>query len=172
VDPTQSLAVILLHEAGHFEYGDAGLYGEPVAINKDSLPVQLNESKNKELRADRFAGDQIRSASKSSGHRQKTAMDLSLCLINAGWNLFHHRLIDNFGATTLRLPSAFGDRNYSHPNLELRLLIINYAASHQEAALQLLQDFLDKRSQSESNVRVLFRLTSPTPAERSQHPTP
>jgi hypothetical protein len=68
-------------------------------------------------------------------------------------------------------PSAFGDRNYSHPNLELGLLVINYAASHQEAALQLLGDFLDKRSQLESNDRVLFRLTSPTPAERSQHPT-
>ena len=79
--------VILLHEAGHFEFGDAGQYGDPVAINKDTLPVQLDEGKNKELRADRFAGDQIRSASKSSGQRQTAAMDMSLCLMNAGWNL-------------------------------------------------------------------------------------
>jgi hypothetical protein len=97
-------------------------------------------------------------------------MDLSLCLMNAGWNLLQHRLIENFGATTLRLPSAFGDRNYSHPNLELRLLVINYAASHEASALQLLQDFLDKRSRSESTDRVLFRLTSPTPPKRGPHP--
>src|ERR1700733_10682399 len=54
VDQADVLAIILLHEAGHFRFGDAGEYGSPVAVTSDSLPLELSEDKNKELRADRF----------------------------------------------------------------------------------------------------------------------
>jgi hypothetical protein len=168
VDQIDALAVILLHEAGHFRFGDAGEYGTPVPVSSDTLPIQVGEDKNKELRADRLAGDQIRAASASSGERQRIALGILLSLANVGWNLFQHRLIGNFGATTLNLPSAFGDLNYSHPNLELRFLIINYTATRQATSLQLLQNFLDGRRRSETTSGVLYRRSQSVPGQQNQ----
>ena len=168
VDQTEALTVILLHEAGHFRFGDAGEYGTPVPVNADTLPVQVGEDKNKELRADRFAGDQIRGAVASTGERQRIALSLLLSLTNVGWDLFRHRLIDNFAATTLNLPSAFGDLNYSHPNLELRFLIINYTATRHATSLQLLQNFLDGRKSSETTSGVLYRRSQSVTGQENQ----
>ncbi len=156
VNATDALALVLLHEAGHFHYGDAGDYAKPQPLNIDTLVRDLNEGKSKELRADQFAGDLIRTAQLAAPPRGTDAADLSLALLNASWNLLHSRLIGNFGATGLRLPSAFGDLNDSHPNLELRFLVMQYVVTRSQVALENLKMFLDLRAAGRADRGILF----------------
>src|SRR5208283_2137811 len=64
-DAASFVAVMLLHEAGHLHYGDAGNYSafeEDTNGGHKSLNVDKSKEKEIEFRADRFAADQLKQA--------------------------------------------------------------------------------------------------------------
>ena len=156
IDPTDATALILLHEAGHFRYGDAGDFAPSAPLQLDTLVEDLNNDKSKELRADRYAGELIRAAEADPPPRITTALDLSLCLTHISWNLLHGRLIGNFGATTLSSPKVFRDNGDSHPNLELRFLVLQYSVTRQEIALANVREFLGHRREATEGGGILY----------------
>ena len=148
VPAEDALAIVLLHELGHFHNGDAGHYSPPVLITADELPVALAAAKSTELRADKFAGEQLAAASQAADARLVAALPVVVALDHITWNLEKVRLVDHLGATELGLASVLGDPGYSHPNLELRFLVIAYVSAPdrlKSRALQLVATFLDGR---------------------------
>lgn len=134
------LTLMLLHEAGHLVHGDAGAYDvtgvQTTGYNRDDTA-----QKRAEVRADDFAVDAIVKLRDAGSTR---AMMLEVHLMSFGYNLLKERLIDNFGATGLRAPSAFWDGSDTHPNLELRILTMLARLSPQMYEAQL-DDFIERR---------------------------
>jgi hypothetical protein len=156
LDPGDALAVILLHEVGHIE---PGTVPDTPAIT--ALLVSLGSGKQDEMRADAFAAQQIAGASKRNWDPTQAAFHVSLALSHISWNLQADRMLNNFGATSLNLPSAFNEKGQSHPNLELRFLAINYLVHPDQASLDLLNSFLDARAHPGGG--VLFQRSPGTP---------
>ncbi|MBY5416419.1 hypothetical protein [Rhizobium leguminosarum] len=157
IDYADALAFMLLHEVGHVEHGDAGLF-EAVTV----APAHFDNSDEtkKEEEADRFAVDAIVAAAEPTGKDVSgflAATSIQMALSKLSWNLSAIRLLDNFGATELALPSVFGDLSYSHPNLELRILTVNYLLHANETSRQLLDQFLERRAKAREGDGVLFR---------------
>jgi hypothetical protein len=149
VPAEDALALMLLHEAGHLAAGDTSSYREPVSSTVEELTDTLNVSKNHELRADVFAVDALRAAG-TPGQPMKpfmAASDLEIMLAKISWNLATRRLLDDFAANALRERRLFLDHGYSHPNFELRFLIMNYRLQPTATAKSLLSDFIEGRQQ-------------------------
>ena len=127
---------MLLHEAGHLAAGDAGSYTPPVPMSIDDLTDTLNIPKSRELRADAFAVDAVRAAVIPGQRTERftAATGLELALTKISWNLATRRLLDEFAANALRERRLFLDHGYSHPNFELRLLVMNCPCLHPRRA--------------------------------------
>jgi hypothetical protein len=138
LEPADALAIILLHEVGHIQKG-----GLPQSPPIDTLLASLGPGKQEEMRADAFAAGQIAAAFKRKWDRGMAAFRLTQALSQISWNLQAHRMLNNFGATSLRLSKVFSETGYSHPNLELRFLVINYLVNPSKLQLDLLTSFLD-----------------------------
>lgn len=152
VDAEHALTLMLLHEAGHVAARDRGSYTPPVRLSVGELTAADSDEKSRELNADQFAVDAIRAAA-TPGQPMKrflAASNLQLALTSISWNLASRRFLDHFGATALRERKLFLDNGYSHPNFELRFLIMNYRLRPSEEARRLLNDFLDIRQQPSS----------------------
>ncbi|WP_257169611.1 hypothetical protein [Bradyrhizobium sp. SRS-191] len=153
VDPGALLAYMLLHEIGHFiDRDESGAMSAPGGVG--SLNRDDTAQKDRETAADRFAATSLKDALQSSGARGLSAGEVTMALSNLSWNLSAHRLLDDFGATSLGKPQAFWDRGYSHPNIELRILTVNALVSGSDVAQQLPDDFLNRRKQGPT---ILFR---------------
>jgi hypothetical protein len=139
------LAVILLHEIGHVVNGDVGSYigGEP--LSKETLNSQSTPSKNRELAADRFAASQLKQAMKTGATipRFSAGMKVASSLVLLNFDVFSKRLLKHFGDQT---NAAYLDSGYSHPNFELRLLIVLNEISPTPKSQALIEDFLGQRS--------------------------
>lgn len=141
LEPGDALAIILLHEVGHIQ--PAGLPDNPAIAE---LLDTLGSGKQEEMRADAFAAGQIAASSKRRWDPSMSAYHVSMALSHISWNLQANRMLNNFGATSLNLPSAFSEKGLSHPNLELRFLAINYLVQPGKPALDLLNAFLYARA--------------------------
>ena len=141
LEPGDALAIILLHEVGHIQ--PAAVPDNP-AIS--ALVASLGSGKQEEMRADAFAAGQIAGASSRKWDKTMAPYHLGMALSKISWNLLAVRMVNNFGATSLNLPSAFNEKGQSHPNLELRFLVINYLVHPDKASLDLLNAFLDARA--------------------------
>jgi hypothetical protein len=141
LEPGDALAIILLHEVGHIQ--PAGLPDNPAIA---TLLGSLGSGKQEEKRADAFAAGQIAASSRRKWDPTMAAFHVSMALYHIIWNLQANRMLNNFGATSLNLPSAFNEKGLSHPNLELRFLAINYLVHPDKAALDLLNAFLYARA--------------------------
>lgn len=147
VNLSKFLAIILLHEVGHLHFGDTGSYTGVGDVTVSGLNRVDNFGKDAELRADLFAAEQIREAGNIGSNEFALGMYMRLTLSNIQSNVFRQRMFgDNFGSTTLRSPKVFWDKGYSHPNFELRLLIICYAVFQDTQTREALEDFLDRRN--------------------------
>lgn len=155
IDQGALLAYMLLHEIGHFVDGDVdGAMSSPAPGGVGSLNRDDTAQKDREAAADRFAAASLKEALQSGGARGVSAGEVTMALSNLSWNLSAHRLLDDFGATSLAKPQAFWDTGYSHPNIELRVLTVNALVSGSDAAKQLLDEFRDRRKQGPT---ILFR---------------
>jgi hypothetical protein len=110
-----------------------------------ALLGSLGPGKQEETRADAFAAGQIAGSTKRKWDPAMSAYHVSMALSHISWNLQANRMMNNFGATSLNLPSAFNEKCLSHPNLELRFLAINYLVQPGKPALDLLNAFLYAR---------------------------
>lgn len=140
LDPERLLTICLLHECGHLFYGD---FGAALDAAVDEFNDAATPEKDLELRADMFAADQIRAAMTEhfpSGRFTGAAM-LSVELQTVSFNLTGKRAIDNFGKSTLRPREVFLDDSYTHPNLELRMLLINHFIAPSEQSAALVEEF-------------------------------
>jgi hypothetical protein len=145
VDPANVLAFMLLHEVGHIIHGDPGQF-EDAETTAASNTVQT-EQKERESKADRFAIEQVAAAAddRNSVDGWLAAMRMELALSDLSWNMAALRFLDHFGATSLCSSAVFSDAGYTHPNFELRLLVVNDILVHKAASKQLLQDFIGCR---------------------------
>jgi hypothetical protein len=146
----QLLAITLLHEAGHiFHKHWGGMNGGEVTTDR-KFGVEETDEKKREFDADRFAAAQIKSGMAVGGDlmRFTASMKLAVTLTTVSANLTFQRLMDNFGATTLELPSAFWDAGWSHPNFEYRFLRINYEINPSKENQQLLDGFEKARKRA------------------------
>jgi hypothetical protein len=155
LEPGDALVIILLHEVGHIQ--SAALPDNP-AIS--ALVASLGSGKQEEMRADAFAAGQIAAASRRKWDPTMAAYHVNMALSHISWNLQADRMLNNFGATSLNLPSAFNEKGLSHPNLELRFLAINYLVHPDKTSLDLLNTFLDARAHPGG---VLFQRNTSAP---------
>lgn len=151
----QLLAILLLHEAGHIhiKHGPAFVPGE----NRLVLNEAESDAKTQEIDADRFAAHQIRDALAEPfpSPRMPSAASLALLLPTVSFNLMGNRTIDNFGISATNPRAAFWDASYSHPNTELRFLVINHELRPSASSQQLIDSFLEGRSRGRKDQPVL-----------------
>jgi hypothetical protein len=95
-------------------------------------------------------------------------------LSHISWNLQANRMLNNFGATSLNLPNAFNEKGLSHPNLELRFLVINYLVHPDKTSLDLLNTFVYARGHPVLSPRISKALSIPYIHDGTQaiHPRP
>jgi hypothetical protein len=134
VDVANLVAYMLLHETGHIVHGDSldnRKDSSGISSKRSSLNLEPTAEKDREIAADRFAADAIRTATTEKGtDRAIAASKVALTLSEFSFNFVEHRLLDNFGGTEVHAPGLFWDPGLSHPNLEWRILSVNDAISN------------------------------------------
>lgn len=155
----ESLALILLHETGHVHYRDDDTRSAGGYISLQIIDQLSSRTQNKELRADFFATSQIHKALTTKVGRSPASVDrfvagttLSMVCNDISWNLSSERMLGHFAADALHYRKLYQDRGYTHPNIELRFLIINYKLHSNPAARKLLQDFITWRTHKSNGV--------------------
>ena len=146
IDIKNICVVMLLHELGHIVNGDVGSFLE----EDQEFNRKETIAKEKELKADIFAASQIKKALDPNNNHSHSldATWISFAVTKLTWNLQKERMVDNFGATA----SVLWDKSYTHPNLELRFLIINNEITGLEESKDLVEDFLKRRNNVEEIV--------------------
>ncbi|HEY4641740.1 MAG TPA: hypothetical protein VII75_10380 [Thermoanaerobaculia bacterium] len=161
VPPEQLLALMLLHETGHLANHDGGSYTPPSRLALDDVTATMNVDKSRELRADAHAIRAIREAFTPGQPMPRflAAGDLVRAVANISWNLSSRRAIDDFAANALRDQRLFLDEGYTHPNFELRFLIMNDQLQSTPESRALLADFVAGR-QSTATPKSLLGIPS------------
>jgi hypothetical protein len=138
------LAVILLHEVGHIIDGDAGRYSPADEVDWDSVNNEDSISKSRELQADAFAAGAIK--------RQlllrpppPAANRLREALTRASVERGRERPVAPFGQFPVSPTRLYWDAGYSHPNFDLRLLIMLNMIDENEQSRRKLSDFVSLR---------------------------
>jgi hypothetical protein len=152
VAPGAALALILLHELGHVD--------ELASVESDPSMQALvrilgSRRGDREVAADVYAAKQLKAAQGASALAMAAALEITLAAGHISWNLLANRLIDHFGATTLRSGAVFGDKELSHPNMELRFLIVQYVLTPTDTSRMLLEQFVAARENPGAG--ILFR---------------
>ncbi|HYO66324.1 MAG TPA: hypothetical protein VEU33_09600 [Archangium sp.] len=153
------LVFALLHEAGHLYYNDPGSFteGEPstkrviaMVIDPDDInnPQVLQE--NPELRADLFAVQQLKASMKAPmwSDKYEEGSSMMLLLYQLPLHIAAARLVNNLGALGESRAALFRDTSYTHPNLELRMLLLSCMDAPQPKSTtcgELLKEFLEER---------------------------
>ena len=148
------LGIILLHELGHFTLGISGSFDENVSENsveKSMLgeqdmgtePEIMTSQKRLELKVDSLAVEFVKKGIKiTDGNCFSTCMSIQLAINGAEYMLFGKRVIENFGSTA---PNLIRDKNWTHPNLELRLAFMNYYLNPTLEKQSQIDDYLYQR---------------------------
>ena len=129
------LGIILLHELSHYALGVSGSFDENKEnkqVGKSQLgdqnmwtePEILTAQKRLELKVDSLAVEMVKQGIKiTDGNCFNVCMSIQLAINGAEFMLFGKRIIENFGS---KIPKLIRDKNWTHPNLELRLAFMNY----------------------------------------------
>lgn len=149
------LATMLLHEVGHIHFGDSGSYTTPASLTSVDLSSKASQPINPEVRADRYAVEQIHKALLSDdlrpflnlGSGRWSVASRLLFVINIAVNTYdYHNDPWGYLNNQPRL-NLFASKGYSHLDINLRLLLMLYQlepSSITKAKLkQLLGDKLD-----------------------------
>lgn len=171
------IALLLLHELGHIRHLDRGSFedasGAPVPrqeINLDDYNLVPTESKFIEARADRFVANLVARAGEAEGPRKAASARFSYEIERIVVNFVAERGIEEFLGNGEE--KIYWDHGYSHPNLQLRLLIINYLINPSEYGARVLQSFLEKVDNKPSiNIPNLEGRFRETPQIQSQSDT-
>jgi hypothetical protein len=134
-----ALTLIVLHEVGHIVNGDAGSFVESEFPPWDEITGSLGDAKNRELKADFFAVEQINKA------RQRS-FPVTILPLGA-------RIAAFVGSSSFRTGmsqastdiSIYRDKGSTHPNFYLRLLIMSNKLYPNPFSADLLRSFVEKR---------------------------
>jgi hypothetical protein len=141
------LALILLHELGHLNNGDSTSYTNPGIIDWNSKVFERQLKDNQEYKADMFAIRQIQSW-KTASRISKVFLGLTPDYLSGD---FYRALA--YGRTEFevnrdilgyspgkRHSLNFQPNKYSHPNLYLRFLLMNYALSKDSDIIKTIRE--------------------------------
>ncbi|MGH9929696.1 MAG: hypothetical protein ACREA9_10800 [Pyrinomonadaceae bacterium] len=130
-----SLAVMLLHEMGHLVYGDSGSYSAPASFSADELDQPSQTIQNKEIRADKFATEQIING-RSAGAKPVAEAVLAVSndvivgdMLRSVKSAVSSYEVDKdaWGIFDGKVKSVLLSNNsYSHPNLFIRFQVMDY----------------------------------------------
>lgn len=145
LDDKYVLVFMLLHEAGHLSKSTAAAgfaNGQLTELNIEPSRAKANEED-----ADEFAAEVVRiPMQRNAPSNAKTeAISVAMELGTLSWNMQAHRSLDEFGATAVGKRSVFFDKNLTHPNLDWRVLRMNYLVHGTPASKSLLDSFEDAR---------------------------
>jgi ankyrin repeat protein len=148
VDVVNILTICLLHEAGHLVNRDSDVHfgsDRPHGFNAEDTP-----RKNIELRADRFAAEQLREAMapSPSEYRYEVATMVATFLLEWPVDLSVRRLEERIEHSTDNSADMYLDQSYTHPNLELRLLIMNRYCFPDASGHGVVDQFLVRRKEA------------------------
>ncbi|UZS00084.1 hypothetical protein [Chondrinema litorale] len=144
VYPEYLLCLLLLHEVGHINYHDYGLFFD----DSSTLNTQMTLAKEMELRADRFAANCIKKKIDNYGPCMLDASMISMSISSMSWNLSMNRIVYHWSDIT---NSKMYDQSYSHPNLELRFLVLANEFTNSVDSVDsndLIEDFLKRRQEN------------------------
>jgi hypothetical protein len=151
------VATIFLHEIGHLYYGDSGSYTAPAYFKKDDLASPSKNIINKEVRADKFAVEQITNAFENKPTEDFVRDSAGITNNFIAWDMLrtifaaargHEIENDPFGIFDGKLkPTILSSSSYSHPNIYLRLYIMEYLLSKEKSVE--LQENIDFNKREE-----------------------
>jgi len=141
VDEKFALAFMLLHEVGHIAHHDYASYDD---VHKTHI-YNLDDTaqKKRESSADEFAARTLVVAANNKRDFKgwASALDVEMTLTKLSWNLSVIRELHNFGATPLCSKFVFADDGMTHPNYELRILVVSDIILHTPTSRDLLKAF-------------------------------
>ena len=139
------LTIVLLHEVGHLEAGNAAVAFKGGEISQ--LNIDPSEEKRNERKADEFAAELLRYAAhaKPVNMRSIEANFVVNELSKLSWNMQAFRSLDEFGAFAIGKPSVFFDQGFDHPNMALRVLRMNHLIVGTPETRALLESFEEAR---------------------------
>jgi hypothetical protein len=144
LDMPALVAFFLLHEVGHI-HAEHYKRGKSASISTSELNNTTTEAKGRELKADEYAASVIVAANTESAFDNAARFNawfrLTMMITACDWNLWTIRMLDNPGTTILRDPRVLWDRGYSHPNLELRFIIISHLMNPTDESKKQLEEF-------------------------------
>ncbi len=151
LDVPRLLAFMLLHEVGHIAKNSNGMEFENGELSE--LNVEPSIAKLQEQDADEFATKIVIDAKVKMPPSSISieANWISAAMVTLSWNMQAHRSIDEFGATAMGKQSVFFDPNFSHPNLDWRILYSNYLIQGTPEAKALLNSFEEARHRGEGH---------------------
>lgn len=138
------VAAMLLHEAGHIVNHDTGSNTGSEAFSLGDLNNDNTSQKKRELLADKFAATQIRIGMQDIKNIERSFACRKMALNLSGFNfrLQSQWLLNNFGDMT---PKRYWDHGYSHPNYQLRSMIIMHEIMPTDASRKLIEEFEENR---------------------------
>jgi hypothetical protein len=96
-----------------------------------------------ELKVDSIAVQLVKKGVKiTDGNCFSVCMSIQLAISGAEFILFGKRLLENFGSGT---PKLIRDKNWTHPNIELRLAFMNYYLNPTPEKQSQIDDYLYQR---------------------------
>ncbi len=139
VDPVGLLMLVLLHEAGHIAEGHDGSSFDGL---RNALNIDETLRKKEEIAADAFGARLIKMACNPSQppDRFLNGMKLSSELAVVAHNLTAYRFAENPFSTALGKPEVLWDEGYSHPNIEVRVLMMLAIVSNVKGFDDMLAD--------------------------------
>lgn len=166
-EPSDVLALILLHEVAHIQLGHSGSFQSPKYSSDMDDRVYLNPRKLLEVDADRQAARYILSAGRVSGPAAMASRALQSV---ASRFAFQQQVVRSERYPPMHIPShwrrdrndtpygdrriVFGDNDFTHPNLEVRMRTIGYFANPTDASRASLLAYLRDRGDDEY-IRIL-----------------
>lgn len=172
------LAVLLLHELGHIADDSPGSYVSAGPFTLQDINMGRKRVEHPELAADLFAGRLIREATLERRNRDRffVGLDLLDCISTGASNFFWTRQQydsealeavaaaiesvvedsdpDQLGKKAATLPSntkhLYWDLGYTHPNLELRYLVLLDAILQSESTQEALSGYFELRDEAET----------------------
>jgi len=157
-DRDATLAFLLLHETGHLTNHDcegAGALGGGMVYTKDA-----SGTKRREIDADSFAARALRASSQQWRDGLNAALSIEMAVSTLSFLVSGNRITTHLGASLLPTREVFWDFGFSHPNLEWRLLSVNYQLDPTPVARRLLDDFEAHRDEANGVILDLRRPAS------------
>lgn len=139
------LALLLLHELGHIQ---AGHYGAFIPVEGAATTnLDSTNDKKREEQADEFVGAMLRTQflALEKGEAIFTSVPLMALVSSLSFTISTRAALDCYPCRVIGSPELFWDYGQSHPNLQLRLMMLDHRINPTATSQEILDDFLEMR---------------------------